>query len=321
MLLSRSFLSSNYTLTQYVGAGLIVAGSLLAAVPSTASSDSSAEGSSSSTLWYGPIILLLSCAPSSLSNVYKEHNFKVDGLDVYFLTTSVSVYQVLLGFLFCPILSLPGLGGLSLYDIPNNFAQGWSCFVGDYVAGFDCHLSPPPYVMLLLYVVVNFAYNVLLLLICKHGSALLLVIASAISLPFTNVVFTSRLFMGREAEQWSWWTGAGLLVVVVGFLLYSLVTDADTGDWLPAQGAGGQMVYVVEEPVDLHNLHKSFNRARRHSFDVTDSPLIVARAEERKRAAQQRYLQQRRSSRAGIATTVDDTAVSSDNDRLFFTPP
>ena len=164
---------------------------------------------------------------------------------------------------------------------------------------------------------VNFFYNVLLLLITKHGSALLLVIASAISLPFTNLVFTSELFMGREAESWSWWTGGGLLVVVVGFLLYSLVTDADSGDWLPAQGAAGQMCFIVEEPVELQ---KSFNRPRRYSFDVTDSPLVLAHSEERKRAAKQRFLQQRKSSRAA-AGAADEAEVGTDTDRLFFTPP
>ena len=316
MLLSRSFLSSSYTSTQYIGAALIVAGSLLAAVPSTGSSDGSGGGSS--TLWYGPLILLLSCLPNSFSNVYKEKNFREDGLDVYFLTTGVSVWQVLLGFLFAPLLSLPALGGLSLSELPANFSQGWSCFVGGHVPGYECHLSPPPYVVLLLYVLVNFVYNVLLLLITKHGSALLLVIASAISLPFTNAAFTSELLMGREAERWSWWTGAGLLVVVVGFLLYSLVSDADSGDWLPAQGAAGQMLYVVQEPVELHS---AFHRARRHSFDVTDSPLVLAHAEERKRVAKQRYLQQRKSSRAAAEVTGDDAGVSPVNDRLFFTPP
>ena len=321
MLLSRSFLSSNYTLPQYIGAALIVAGSLLAAVPSSGGSDGSG---SSSTMWYGPLILLLSCLPNSFSNVYKERNFKVNGLDVYFLTTFVSSWQVVLCLLFCPLLSLPVLGGLSLSDIPTNFSNGWSCFLGGYVDGYECHLSPPPYVVLLLYVLVNFIYNVLLLLITKHGSALLLVIASAVSLPFTNLVFTSSLVMGREAETWSWWTGGGVLASVAGFLMYSLATDADTGDWMPAQGAAGQMLYISEHPVELH---KSLNAVRRrHSFDSTHSPHTVAHADERRKAAKQRFLQQRRSSRATAApaTAVDHAASSgssTDDDRLFFTPP
>ena len=320
MLLSRSFLHSRYTITQYIGAALIVAGSLFAAVPSTGAD--SAGSSSSSTMWYGPLILLLSCVPNSASNCYKEYSFQSQGLDMYYLTTLVSTWQVLLGCLFCPLLSLPGLGGLSLSDLPANFAQGWSCFLGQRVEGYECHLSSPPYVVLLLYVAVNFVYNVLLLLITKHGSALMLVIASALSLPFTNLVFTSRLFMGREAEAWSWWTAAGLLVVVLGFLLYSLATDADTGDWLPAQGAGGQMIFIVEEPVELH---KSFGRAsarlRRHSFDnVADSPLIAAHLQERKRAAKQRFLQQRRGSRAGEGE-ADESLNGVESDRVFFTPP
>ena len=123
MLLSRSFLRSSYVQRQYMGAALIVAGSLLAVLPSTTGQGEVAGLGSSGTLWYGPLILLLSTLPNSFSNVYKEHNFKQDGLDVFFLTTNVSIYQVLLGFLFCPLQALPALGGLSLSQVPHNFSQ------------------------------------------------------------------------------------------------------------------------------------------------------------------------------------------------------
>ena len=327
MLLSRSFLHSRYKATQYLGAMLIVAGSLIAALPNAASGGGEAGGSST-TLWYGPLILVIATVPNSLSNVYKELNFKHDGLDVFFLTTNVSVYQVLLGFLFCPLLSLPGLGGISLQQIPDNFSEGWACFLGQRLPGYDCHVAPYPYVVLLLYVLVNFAYNLLLLLITKHGSALLLVIASALSLPLTNLIFTLPAVMGDEAERWSWWTASGLLVVLIGFLMYSLVTDTETGDWLPAQGAAGQMIYVVEEPVVLQESYHSMltgsvdwedgnrqrRRPRRHSFDGTASPLLIADVEGRKRDARRRYYE----------TSGRKKSVSRDElvqDRLFFTPP
>ena len=122
MLLSHSFLHSRYVQRQYVGAGLIVAGSLLAVLPSSSSGEGAAAVPTH-TLWYGPLILALSTLPNSLSNCYKEKNFKQDGLDVFFLTTSVSLYQVMLGFLFCPLLALPALGGISLDQIPDNFRQ------------------------------------------------------------------------------------------------------------------------------------------------------------------------------------------------------
>jgi len=305
MILSHLTLQTRYDISQYIGAALIVIGSLSAA----ATSYNSQQSELSLVLWYGPLILLLSTIPNSWSNVYKEKNFKQEGLDVYYLTTFVSFYQVLLGFFFSPILAIPGLGGLAINEIPHNFYQGWQCFFGEEIEGFDCHVPPFPYLIFLLYVIINFFYNVLLLLITKHGSALLLVISSAVSLPITNIVFTVDWLMGKDRESWSWGNCIGLIVVVIGFLLYSLVGDSETGEILPAQQAAGQMMYIADS--DHHHsllaLGESEQRLikRRHSFDVASSPLVVALALQRKLAAQQRFLDgQNRSS-----------------DKIFFTPP
>lgn len=46
------------------------------------------------------------------------------------------------------------------------------------------------------YVLVNFLFNVLQLLITKHGGATLLVISAALALPVTNVAFKMRWIMG-----------------------------------------------------------------------------------------------------------------------------
>jgi hypothetical protein len=47
------------------------------------------------------------------------------------------------------------------------------------------------------YVLVNFLFNVLQLLITKHGGATLLVISAALALPVTNVAFKMRWIMGK----------------------------------------------------------------------------------------------------------------------------
>lgn len=191
MFMSRLFLQQYYSKLQYCGAILIVIGALSAALPASMMSGSD----SNQTTTLGLLVLLASIIPSSFSNVYKEHNFKSQNLDVYYLTVYVSIFQVLLGFLFVPILSIKGLGGISLSSVPYNFIDGWNCFLGRYVQNYECHLYQPPYIPLLLYVIVNFAYNTLLLLITKHGSALLLVISSALALPLTNLLFTQSYFM------------------------------------------------------------------------------------------------------------------------------
>ncbi len=256
--LSRALLGVKYRRTQIIGAALIVLGSLVAAIPS--------GGDSSLTVWYGPVILILSCIPNSLSNCYKEQNFKQDGLDVYYLTTAVSIYQVIIGFSFFPLLSLPGFGGIPMMEIPKNLYDGWRCFLGDNLSGYECHMSPSPFSLMIIYVLVNFFYNVLLLLITKHGSALLLVIASAISLPITNLIFTMEMFMGDDAEPFSWANAAGLSIVIIGFLLYSLVANSGQSDILLLQSAPGQNV-MVTEPAPMIVF-----RPRARSFDATHSP-------------------------------------------------
>lgn len=44
----------------------------------------------------------------------------------------------------------------------------------------------------------NFLYNVLQLLITKHGGATLLVISAALALPVTNLAFKMRFIMGTR---------------------------------------------------------------------------------------------------------------------------
>lgn len=304
LLIGKVFLMNEYSRNQFVGAGLIMFGSLICTLHSSSGADTG------STLWFGPIILMVSCVPNSASNIFKEWSFRAQNLDVFLMTTSVSLYQVLLGFVFTPLLAFPAFGGLPLSEVPDNFSQGWACFKGEFIDGFECHLEPYPWVILMVYVFVNFGLNVLLLLITKHGSALLLVISSALSLPFTNLMFTTSFVMGKEAEEWSWLNACGLLVVVVGFLIYSLMTD-ENGEFMPVQGAAGQMMYVTEAP-PVSNAHL---RRRRHSFDATRSPLIIADATRRKKEAMDKFHSSRaRGSSHFAAKSVDD-------DRLFFTPP
>ena len=89
------------------------------------------------------------------------------------------------------------------------------------------------------YVVINFLYNVFQLLVTKHGSAATMVISSALALPITNLCFSSTFLLGSEAEPFSIFDIVGLVVVLSGFLVYSFSGEKH----MPAQGAGGSMVY------------------------------------------------------------------------------
>jgi hypothetical protein len=122
MLLSRLYLKvSSYAWSQYVGAFIIVFGGLLSAFGSGAEGG----GVSAHVLWFGPVLILIGIIPGSMSNVYKEENFKTTNLDIYFLTTYVAVWQTVLSFVCVPLFTLSYFGGIpSVADTRRHAASG-----------------------------------------------------------------------------------------------------------------------------------------------------------------------------------------------------
>jgi hypothetical protein len=161
----------------------------------------------------------------------------------------VSLWQLILGFLFLPLLFLPALSGsssdssttMSLNEMYNQMVDGYRCFLGENPTPYDsCENS---WIIMMLYIVVNFAYNVLLLIITKRGSAVLLVISQALALPTTNISFTIPSIVGlKNVEPMSMFDLSGLVLVCIGFLTYSGFGYADS--FMVAQGPPGQMAYV-----------------------------------------------------------------------------
>jgi hypothetical protein len=139
-----------------------------------------------------------------------------------------------------------------------------------------------------------------LLLITKHGSALLLVLSSALALPITNVIFTFPALMGGDTEEGSIWNTVGLLFVVFGFLIYALAPSDDSvtvHEVMPMQGPSGQMTFVVDELPDapLQAVSAAIKtimrpRTRRRSFDMNASPSYQALQQQRRQAALSSYL-------------------------------
>jgi len=189
--------------------------------------------------------------------------FKSEGLDVYYLTTWVTVFQTIWGFAFLPLLSLRSFGGVPLNKIPNQISDGWQCILGYSLPHYYCDKWPRPGELFTFYAVTNFVYNVVLLLITKHGSAMLLVVSSALSLPMTNIAFCMKIFMGQDVEPFNASNMVGLSLVFGGFLCYSMVRDPETGEVMPAQGVAGQMTYIPPPPI---------NRERSVTLPINISP-------------------------------------------------
>ena len=95
---------------------------------------------------------------------------------------------------------------------------GWNGMIDNFSQGFQCWLygttpeSPAgsvasqPWVgctdaplLVNLYMLVNVSYNILLVLILKQGSAIIVVLASAIIIPTANLAFSFHWIMGAHA--------------------------------------------------------------------------------------------------------------------------
>ncbi|EWM29290.1 Transmembrane transporter protein, chloroquine resistant [Nannochloropsis gaditana] len=234
-------------LTIFIGAGIAIVPSFLAGKGARAGSGSG-EGPPTTTLT-GVLLFFSSILPGAFSNVYKEWGFAQFHVDLYYLTTFVSAIQVLFGFAFLPALQVPIFGGMPLREIPQQFTLGFKCFRGiNTLPGDDCKDA---FLTMWMYVLINFLFNVLQLLITKHGGATLLVISAALALPVTNFAFSMTWIMGEDTEPFNPFDAVALAVVLVGFLLYSAWDDLvdrrkKQRKRLPIQFAAGSVMYLRE---------------------------------------------------------------------------
>jgi len=220
MAISYFKISKKIKVHQVTGAGLILLGSIVASLPFFLSYDSHEDvpgaAPTSSIMIF---VFFISVIPGAISNVYKEEKMKGKELDVYEATTAISIWQFLLGFLFMPLLMLKAFGGLSGSEISSQMADGFICFLGENPRPTDnCEGA---FWLFNFYVLINLAYNILLMRMTKEGSAILLTISGAIGMPITNLAFSIKAIMGDEVEPFTIYDFGGLILVCVGFLTYS----------------------------------------------------------------------------------------------------
>jgi drug/metabolite transporter (DMT)-like permease len=281
IILSYFFLGEKVSLPQGVGSLGIVLGAVVSVIPSLLY-----PSATSTTTAKGVVIFICGLVPAAASNVYKEAAFRSEGelkIDINLLSAIVATFQVIAGFLFLPVLSLKEFGGVPLKDMPEQLRQGFMCFLnqdslpGDHCSGKSNHpWAETGFSAMILYCVVNFGYNLLSLLVTKWGSAVLMVVSSALALPVTNLAFSTNLLMGKRVEPFTVADAAALLLVGLGFLLYSsgglgggangdreAAHAASRGEkaplakpsrLLPLQQAGGSMLYIRERSNSEPNL-------------------------------------------------------------------
>uniref|UniRef100_A0A7S2S2C2 Uncharacterized protein n=1 Tax=Rhizochromulina marina TaxID=1034831 RepID=A0A7S2S2C2_9STRA len=238
-----------------------------------------------------------------------RHAFEQKSVDLYVMSAVVAAFQILWGFCFLPVLAMPAFGGVPFHEMPTQLWFGFRCFMGmNSLPGDHCDgvWYSNATMAMLIYCAINFGYNLLSLLVTKHGSALLLVVSSALALPVTNLAFSWHALMGDDAEEFLPNDIVALVVVVLGFVVYSLpssVAETDSGSsrslrkpaQLFLQAAGGSMVYTrprsnSDPQTPRFNIPRSNSRYGKyspsarllrhgsspHSYLSEDSPLLTA---------------------------------------------
>jgi len=224
-------LGSRYGRGEIIGAIIVLFGASLAVVPTIINPSKNASGVFK---WWAGLLYFASNIPMAGSAIYKEHGFKNTELDCIYLTFWVSTWQAIVTFAYAPLQAVPGFGtedGIPQPQIWSNLWDGTKCFFGSgghtYEGGVSCGIAG---LLLVAYSLTNFLYNYNGLLLTKAGSefglgAVLCSIAYATKVPLTNALFTQRFLMGDDTERFTVWSATGLVVVLIGFVMYIYYTN------------------------------------------------------------------------------------------------
>jgi hypothetical protein len=222
MVISKYMLNAEYNKFQYAGA-LVVAGGIMVVLAPTLSG----EGD---VLW--TIIMIASTVPMTLSSVYKEIALGETELDAMYLNGWIAVFQFLFSFPLMIPAALASSPPVAIPDLPENLWNGLRCFMGyDSIHhcdddGDDCqedNCMPQAPMFVCCYLVFNQAYNLLILLILKHGSANILWLSFTLMVPLGNVAFTLNFIPEHAPLRIT--DIIGLVVIVGGLGMYRFAYD------------------------------------------------------------------------------------------------
>ncbi len=231
MVISRVALKTRYTISQYVGAVVVVLGLVVVLLPSFISPESNASGGNP-ILW--SCILMLSCVPMAISSVYKEMALDDVDIDVVYLNGWVALFQLLAAV---PLLYPSAYAQkLDAGDVWENVYHGLLCAGGvnsvtDGPNPDDCARGP---LFLSIYLVFNLAYNILIIYLLKYGGSNILWLSITATVPLVNVVFTIPGVPDGQAAHWENWVG--LVLIMGGLITYRFwdkLVKRFAPQWLP----------------------------------------------------------------------------------------
>lgn len=235
MAISKIALQAQYTFAQYLGASVVLLGIVVVLIPTfTATPNQSSQTSDSAFQLVWIFILVISCVPMCLSSVYKEKALGETEIDVVYLNGWVAVFQ----FLFAIPLCIPSalVINMPITEIIPNMKGGALCWMGinsiledsPGISKDDCSSAP---LFVSLYLGFNIIYNILIVVILKHGSANILWMASTVIVPLSNVAFSLKFV--PEHQPLRSWDIVGLFIIMIGLVLYRFMAQLiGLWDWM-----------------------------------------------------------------------------------------
>ena len=233
MIFAFVLVRARYTPLQMLGAFLVIGGAAAGALAHfEAKSHRTANAPSDGAVLFAVLLYTSSFIPNALSNVLKQRYIQDEGIHIFQLATFVSWLQLPLSWIYVPILSLRSFGGVALSQIPAVLSDGARCFFADksiaihnaagHVIG-HCSIDVP--IVTLLFSTSGFAAGILSLFLVKKASATVMVVAQACALPLANLLFSVHFIMRSQTEPFSYVDIIGLLLVILGFLLFSIQNE------------------------------------------------------------------------------------------------
>lgn len=224
MLISRALLQSKYSVYQYVGAVVVSTGLLIVLGPSLSGNGSSGTDSHAVVFW--SVVMIVSCVPMCLSSVYKEKALGEAELDPVYLNGWIAVFQLLMAIPLTVPAAMVGDPSVQPAHLLENLADGFKCYMGqnsitDGPHKDDCEKAT---IYVTTYLLFNVAYNLLIILILKFGSANILWLAMTIMVPLGNVAFTFPFMPEHQPLHAN--DIAGLVFIMLGLFVYRFLEDA-----------------------------------------------------------------------------------------------
>eukprot|EP00038_Savillea_parva_P009187 m.181783 g.181783 ORF g.181783 m.181783 type:complete len:400 (+) comp15359_c0_seq1:265-1464(+) len=229
LLLSWIFLGQKPSLVATLSALAIVGGTALSAIPH-ASKDTG-------SLWYSNLLFFSAQVFFSGEKVYEEATFGQYSVDVLWMFLWTLWTQVALGWVTWPVQSVPDFGGINISDIPSITVDGVLCTGAVSTHGRPyCDWQNP--VLFWTYCAVDYSYYAIGLYIIQERGANLMILAAAISLPLSQLMFCIRAVGGPNTSQFLWTDAVALAIVLVGFGAYYLYSPEGRKQRLGAHVVG-----------------------------------------------------------------------------------